>query len=124
MQLLDGITFPYDDATRRHLLTVYRQKQSFLDGEIVQEHLLSQPLLCAVLIVFAIISLGTFLFSVIFVACRALGNCGAKRYQGCHHTPRQSCENLQYGALVAYTPYSKFEEIVLAHDKSIKEEIK
>ncbi|KAK5973408.1 hypothetical protein GCK32_019843, partial [Trichostrongylus colubriformis] len=81
MQLLDSITFPYDDATRRHLLSIYRQKQSFLDGEIVQEHLLSQPLLCAVLLLFLVFSLATFLFSVIFVACRALGNCGAKRYQ-------------------------------------------
>ncbi|XGW10989.1 hypothetical protein V3C99_012467 [Haemonchus contortus] len=89
MQLLDGITFPYDDATRRHLLAVYRQKQSFFDGEIVQEHLLSQPLLCTVLLLFAIISLATFLFSVLFVACRALGNCGAKRYQAHPTSGRQ-----------------------------------
>ncbi|VDO19153.1 unnamed protein product [Heligmosomoides polygyrus] len=52
-----------------------------LDSEIVQEHLLNQPLLCVVLLAFVALSLGTFLFSIIFTACRALGNCGAKRYQ-------------------------------------------
>ncbi|WKX93004.1 hypothetical protein Q1695_010768 [Nippostrongylus brasiliensis] len=81
MRFLDIITFPYDDATRRHLLAFYKQKGTLLDAEILQEHLVSQPLLCAVLLFFAFLSLFTFLFSIIFVACRALGNCGAKRYQ-------------------------------------------
>ncbi|EYC42420.1 hypothetical protein Y032_0531g3012 [Ancylostoma ceylanicum] len=80
-QLLEGITFPYDDATRRKLLILYKQKESLLDTEIVQEHLLSQPLLGIVLLLFAVLSLTTFLFAIIFIACRALGNCGAKRYQ-------------------------------------------
>ncbi|KIH67058.1 hypothetical protein ANCDUO_02609 [Ancylostoma duodenale] len=80
-QLLEGITFPYDDATRRKLLILYKQKESLLDSEIVQEHLLSQPLLGIVLLLFAVLSLTTFLFAIIFIACRALGNCGAKRYQ-------------------------------------------
>ncbi|KAL6734556.1 hypothetical protein Aduo_005083 [Ancylostoma duodenale] len=80
-QLLEGITFPYDDATRRKLLILYKQKESLLDSEIVQEHLLSQPLLGIVLLLFAVLSLTTFFFAIIFIACRALGNCGAKRYQ-------------------------------------------
>ncbi|CAJ0606756.1 unnamed protein product [Cylicocyclus nassatus] len=80
-ELLDCITFPYDDATRRKLLILYKQKESLFDGEILQEHLLSQPLLGVFLLLFAIFSLGSFVFAIIFIACRALGNCGAKRYQ-------------------------------------------
>ncbi|WKX93002.1 hypothetical protein Q1695_010768 [Nippostrongylus brasiliensis] len=64
---------------------------TLLDAEILQEHLVSQPLLCAVLLFFAFLSLFTFLFSIIFVACRALGNCGAKRYQiGKRQAPEQN----------------------------------
>ncbi|VDO18704.1 unnamed protein product [Heligmosomoides polygyrus] len=37
MQFLDSITFPYDDATRRHVLTLFQHKVNAL-GPLVDSH--------------------------------------------------------------------------------------
>uniref|UniRef100_A0A1I7XIK8 Mucin-5AC-like n=1 Tax=Heterorhabditis bacteriophora TaxID=37862 RepID=A0A1I7XIK8_HETBA len=80
-EFLDIITFPYDDETKRHLISFYKYKETLLDPDLIHEHLVNQPVLGVALLFLSFVGSSIFLFSVVFISCRALGKCGAKRYQ-------------------------------------------
>lgn len=53
--------------------------------DLLEEHLVNQPLLgCFILFLFFLTAV-SLIFAIVFVACRALGHCGSKRYQVSFH---------------------------------------